>query len=198
MKNRFVLFLILLTFCIAPIEAADVAVYKGTFRHSASLEETPNLPPSGSAYLVIDYTTGHSWLIYYFTKNGRRQSSAIVDWNMMRAPLANGRFATVLASGGSTNTSVSEFSYNLATLSGTNLPVKIQSAPERTVTRPRVLAGSYGFAGGAATGDGLLKNIRFTFSLQAALNQAGNNAGKSVDTVAGEIATKLQTQGYEP
>ena len=82
---------------------------------------------------------------------------------------------------------MTDFNYTLASLTGTNLPVKIQTSPERTVTRPRVLSGSYALVGGTATGDGGFRNIRFMFSLQSALTQAGNNAGKSADTVAAEI-----------
>jgi hypothetical protein len=196
MKRWFLLFLI--TFLISSTQAADVVVYKGTFRAGGSFEETPILPRSGSAYFVVDYTTGHSWIIYYFNKNGRRQRSAIADWNMTRAPLVDGRFATVLASGESRNTSLTDFNYTLGTLTGTNLPVKIQASPERTVSRPRALTGSYALTGGTATGDGGFRSVRFLFSLQSALTQAANDASKPADTVAGEIATKLQTQGYEP
>jgi len=97
MKTWFLLFLI--TFVISSTQAADVVVYKGTFRTGGSFEETPILPRSGSAYFVVDYTIGHSWIIYYFNKNGRRQRSAIADWNMTRAPRVDGRFATAMGSG---------------------------------------------------------------------------------------------------
>lgn len=199
MKKWCFLFLTFLAFSVLRLEAADVVVYKGTFRNSGSLEESPNLPRSGSIYFVIDYTTGHSWLIYYFNRNGRRYAGAVAEWNITTAPLADGRFASVLALAESRNTSLTDFNHTFAFLTGTNLPFKIQDSPAlRTVNRPRSLTGSYTLAGGPAGGNGIFKSIRYVLAAQSELTKASNNAGKSVDTVAAEIASKLETQGYAP
>jgi hypothetical protein len=179
------------------VSAADIFVYKGTVRIRGSLNITNQVPPLVRSYIIIDFETGEGRQVSYFVKDGKKQLNSTSPFQVTRATLANAKTATVICYGSSNTTGVNHFNLSAVVLRGTDVSVKLETAPTRTVVRPRILSGVSVGASSETGVDGSFQSITYNAVLHSALTIDANNNDKSVLTVANEISAALTEQGYQ-
>jgi hypothetical protein len=181
-----------------PASAADIFVYKGTIAIRGSLDVANSFPPSVRVYVVVDFETGEARGILYHNRGGKVQFVNNSPFKVTRVTLPSAKTGTVIAYGGTSQTSVNEFSFSAVVLQGTDVSLKIETDPaSRIVSRPRVFAG-IGAAASSQTGtDGFVQFANYKVTLQPALTLDANNNNKTIDTVITELSGALQSQGYQ-
>ncbi len=179
--------------------ADDIAVYRGTWRFTADAQDATIFPPTLKAYFVVNYTTGESAQLVYFSKNGKKIVPAGGAMNNSRATLPNGKTATVFAGGSLDQTSAIDFGYTSFFYRGTDVSLLVETSPaKRTILRPRAFVATYHNVQANPDDPTRLQAATMSFSLDAAKTVAANNADKPLADVVLEIQQGLVAQGYSP
>ncbi len=185
--------------CAASAFADDIAVYRGTWKFTGDAENATIFPATLKAYFVVNYTTGQTSQLVYFSKNGKKITPAGGSMDNSRATLPNGKTATVFAGGSVDKTSATEFTYTSFFYRGTDVALLVETSPaKRTILRPRSFVATYHNVDANPDDPTRLQAATMSFSLDAAKTIAANNADKSVAEVVMEIQQGLISQGYAP
>lgn len=182
---------------MASAMADDVAVYRGTWRLAVDAEFSALIAPTVKAFLVVNYTTGQTSQVLYYTRNGKKLLVLDTLLDNMRATLPNGKLATVLATGTGDRTSATVFNYGGQFLRGTDSALLLETQPaKRFIQRPRSFAGQYFLAESDPGPDTGMQSATMVYSLDSAKTTAANNTDKTVDQVVTQITQALVAQGY--
>ena len=185
--------------CMASALADDIAVYRGTWRFTTDAQGATIFPQTFKAYFIVNYTTGETSQLVYFSKNGKKIVSAGGPMDTTRATLPNGKTATVFASGSTSKTSATDFGYTSFFYRGTDILLLVETSPaRRTIQRPRSFVATYHDLQANPDDPSTLQAATMSFSLDAAKTIAANNADKAFATVVTEIQQGLVSQGYTP
>ena len=188
-----------LCLCTVSAFADDIAVYRGTWKFSGDAENATIFPATLKAYFVVNYTTGQTSQVVYFSKNGKKIVPAGGSMDNSRATLPNGKTATVFAGGSVDQSSATDFTYTSFFYRGTDVSLLVETSPaKRTILRPRSFVATYHNVDASPDDPTRLQAATMSFSLDAAKTVAANNADKPFADVVTEIQQGLVAQGYAP
>ena len=177
-----------LVLCMASASADDIAVYRGTWRFTSDAQDATIFPPTLKAYFIVNYTTGETKQLVYFSRNGKKIVPAGGSMDNSRATLPNGKTATIFASGNLAQTSETDFGYTSFFYRGTDAVLLVETSPaRRTILRPRSFVATYHNVQANPDDPTRLQAATMSFSLDAAKTIAANNADKPIADVVTEI-----------
>lgn len=197
MKRYTLLVFLFLTMLVTAVRA-EVVVYKGTLRIKLDAGDALTYPPLVRLYFLVDYSTGETARVFYWVKNGKHLQKFNQAVNLSTGTLPNAKPITILATGESTNTALSDFYYAFSIMRGVNAVLKVESEPgTSTLVRPRILTGYGAYTKANDASDGRFQEGTYHLVFNSALTLDANNADKSLATMRDEIAGRLAAQGYE-